>query len=44
MAGGFLEKAEAALKGQKYEDAVELFTEVSSLNRNLGAFFQPTLS
>jgi hypothetical protein len=42
MAGGFLEKAEAALKEQKYEDAVELFTEVSSLDCNRAAFSQPT--
>lgn len=29
MADALLAKAEAALKEQKYEDAVELFTEVS---------------
>jgi hypothetical protein len=31
MADALFEKAEAALKEQKYEDAVELFTEVSVL-------------
>lgn len=40
MAEAFLKKAEAALKEKTYEDAVELFTEVSSLVCNRGTFFQ----